>query len=121
MVTIPFSLLLALDILFFHGGGLTHRLSIDFHCLSFTVGGVGLVYFGLGVMVAATASQLSGEEMLSLWNGFRFVLENGVKVEEVLLMVGKQVGTEHTVHTASRMNKAVVVFMKKGFLLGLCW
>ena len=44
--------------------------------------------------------------------GFRCVPENGVKVEEVLLMVGEQVGAEF-IHSASRMNKAVVVFMSK--------
>uniref|UniRef100_A0A674CAY2 RRM domain-containing protein n=1 Tax=Salmo trutta TaxID=8032 RepID=A0A674CAY2_SALTR len=41
----------------------------------------------------------------------------GVKVEEVLLAVGEQVGAEF-IHSASRMNKAVVVFMKRENLVG---
>ena len=35
-------------------------------------------------------------------------LENGV--EELLILVGEQVGEEH-IHSVSRMNKAVVVVM----------
>jgi hypothetical protein len=38
-------------------------------------------------------------------------------VEEVLLAVGEQVGAEF-IHSASRMNKAVVVFMKRANLVG---
>jgi hypothetical protein len=63
------------------------------------------------------ASQPSAEEMLSIRHGFRFVPENGVKVEEVLLAVGEQVGAEF-IHFASRTNKAVVVFMKIDNLVG---
>ena len=39
---------------------------------------------------------------------FRCVVENGV--EELLILVGEQVGEEH-IHSVSRMNKAVVVVM----------
>ena len=45
-------------------------------------------------MVCLMASELSVEERLSLWHGFRCVPENEVKVEEVLLSVGEQVGAE---------------------------
>ena len=58
------------------------------------------------------------EETLSLRHGFRCVPENGVKVEEVLLAVGEQVGAE-IIHSASRMNKAVAVFMKRANLVGM--
>jgi hypothetical protein len=63
------------------------------------------------------ASQPWAKEMLSLRHGFRCVPENGVKVEEVLLMVGEQVGADFR-HSASRMNKALVVFMKIVNLVG---
>ena len=62
-------------------------------------------------VVCAMASQPSAEETLSLRHGFRCVPENGVKVEDVMLAVGEQVGAEF-IHSASRMNKAVAVFMK---------
>ncbi|CDQ63166.1 unnamed protein product [Oncorhynchus mykiss] len=54
---------------------------------------------------------------MSLRHGFRCVPENGVKVEEVLLAVGEQVGAEF-IHSASRMNRAVVVFMQRANLVG---
>jgi hypothetical protein len=63
------------------------------------------------------ASQPSAEETLSLRHGFWCVPENGVKVDEVLLAVGEQVGAEF-IHSASRMNQAVVVFMKRVHLVG---
>ncbi|KAK3508549.1 hypothetical protein QTP70_031934, partial [Hemibagrus guttatus] len=49
---------------------------------------------------------------LSLRNGVRCVLANGVTVEEVLLGIGKEMGYDR-ISSASRMNKAVVVFVKK--------
>jgi hypothetical protein len=55
--------------------------------------------------------------MLSLRHGFRCVPENGIKLEEVLLAISEQVGAEF-IHSASRMNKAVVVFMKRVHLVG---
>ena len=67
--------------------------------------------------MCAMASQPSADETLSIQHGFRCVPENGVKVEEVLLAVGEQVGAEF-IHSASRMNKAVVVFMKRANLVG---
>jgi len=53
------------------------------------------------------------EPSLSLRNGFRCVPEagNATAIEEVLLATGEQVGHENIV-SASRMNKAVVVFLK---------
>ena len=57
------------------------------------------------------ASQPSTEETLSIRHGFRCVPENGVNLEEVLLVVGEQVGAEF-IHSASSVNKVVVVFMK---------
>ena len=67
--------------------------------------------------MCAMASQPSAEKTLSIRHGFRCVPENGVKVEEVLLAVGGQVGAEF-IHSASRMNRAVVVFMKRTNLVG---
>ena len=71
-----------------------------------------LVSWGLEGVVCAMASQPSAEETLSIRHGFRCVPENGVKVEEVLLTVGGQVGAEF-IQSASRMYKGVAVFMKK--------
>ncbi len=48
---------------------------------------------------------------LSMRNGCRCVTEPGVSVEEVLVMVGELVGFENIL-SASRMNKAMVVFLK---------
>ncbi len=42
----------------------------------------------------------------------RCVPEQGVTVESVLLAVGEQIGCEN-ISSASRMNKAVVVFLKE--------
>ena len=48
----------------------------------------------------------------SLWQGVRIAPpESNVTVEEVLLAVGEQVGYDN-LSFASRMNKAVVVFLK---------
>lgn len=49
---------------------------------------------------------------LSLRNGFRCVPEDGVTVEDVLISAGREVGHDNIV-SASRMNKAVVVFLKE--------
>ena len=67
--------------------------------------------------MCAMASQPSVEETLSIRHGFRCIPENGVKVEEVLLAVSEQVGAEF-IHSASGMNKAVFVFMKRENLVG---
>ncbi len=53
-----------------------------------------------------------GEEPLSLRHGIRCEVESSVVVEEVLLSIGEQVGNEN-ISSASRMNKAVVVFLKE--------
>ena len=52
----------------------------------------------------------AGVETLSLRHGVRCVPESGTTVEDVLLAVGEQVGCEN-IYSASRMNKAVVVFL----------
>ncbi len=52
---------------------------------------------------------------LSLRNGFRCVPEDGVTVENVLISTGGEVGHENIV-SASRMNRAVVVFLKEHFV-----
>ncbi|KAL7838613.1 hypothetical protein AOLI_G00270170 [Acnodon oligacanthus] len=52
----------------------------------------------------------AGVETLSLRHGVRCVPESGVTVEEVLLAVAEQVGCEN-IYSASRMNRAVVVFL----------
>ncbi len=53
-----------------------------------------------------------GEEPLSLRHGVRCEVESSVAVEEVLLSIGEQIGYEN-ISSASRMNKAVVVFLKE--------
>ncbi|GAA6075545.1 uncharacterized protein LOC108179569 [Tachysurus ichikawai] len=53
-----------------------------------------------------------GTSPVSLRHGVRCVPANGVSVEEVLLAMGKEVGNEN-IFAASRMNKAVVVFLKE--------
>ncbi len=53
---------------------------------------------------------------LSLRNGCRCVPEPGVTIEELLVVVGEQVGFDNIV-SASRMNKAVVVFLKTESLI----
>lgn len=65
-------------------------------------------------MNVAQGEMASHEEVpsLSLRNGFRCVPEDGVTVEDVLISAGGEVGHENIV-SASRMNKAVVVFLKE--------
>lgn len=53
-----------------------------------------------------------GDSSLSLRHGVRCVPVAGVSVEEVLVAVGEQVGYSNIV-SASRMNKAVVIFLKE--------
>ena len=53
---------------------------------------------------------------LSLRHGFRCVTEATVTVEEFLVVVGEKVGYENIAY-ASRMNKAIVVFLKEECLL----
>ncbi|KAL0177279.1 hypothetical protein M9458_026173, partial [Cirrhinus mrigala] len=47
---------------------------------------------------------------VSLRHGVRCVLASGVTVEEVLMAVGEEIGYGNIL-SASRMNKAVVVFV----------
>ncbi len=49
---------------------------------------------------------------ISLRNGFRCMPEDGVTVEDVLVAVGEKVGHDN-ISSASRMNRAVVVFLKQ--------
>lgn len=49
---------------------------------------------------------------VSLRHGIRCVPAQGVTVEDVLLAIGEKVGYE-SITSASRMNKAVVVFVEK--------
>lgn len=48
---------------------------------------------------------------VSMRNGCRCVVEPGVSVEDVLVVVGELIGFENIL-SASRMNKAIVVFLK---------
>ena len=57
------------------------------------------------------ASQLGGET-LSLRNGVRCIADSSTSVEDVLVAIAEQVGGEN-INYASRMNKAVVVFLKQ--------
>lgn len=57
-------------------------------------------------------ASLAETPSLSLRNGFRCVPEDNATVEDVLIAVGDQIGHENIV-SASRMNQAVVVFLKE--------
>lgn len=69
-------------------------------------------------MVAAVmaTTNTQGTSNLSLRNGCRCVPEPGVTVEELLLIIGDKLGFDNIV-SASRMNKAVVVFLKTEALI----
>ncbi len=56
-------------------------------------------------------ASVQGAPTLSLRNGCRCIPDPGVTVEEMLLIIGEKVGFENIV-SASRMNKAMVVFLK---------
>ncbi len=64
---------------------------------------------GTGWGMAAVPAQ--GTACLSLRNGCRCVPEAGVTVEDLLVAVGQKVGFDNII-SGSRMNKAVVVFLK---------
>lgn len=53
---------------------------------------------------------------LTLRHGCRCVPEPGVTVEDLLLVIGEQIGFDNIV-SASRMNKAIVVFLKSESLI----
>lgn len=57
-------------------------------------------------------ASLSDGEELSLRHGVRCVADSGASVEDVLRVAAEQVGGDNIV-SASRMNKAVVIFFKK--------
>lgn len=54
---------------------------------------------------------VSRENGLSLRNGFRCVPELGAKIEDVILEVAEKIGHEN-INSASKVNKAAVVFLK---------
>lgn len=58
-----------------------------------------------------TSTPAGGASPLTLRNGFRCAPEANTSIEDVLLAVGTKVGNEN-ISSASRMNKAVVVFLK---------
>lgn len=58
-----------------------------------------------------TSSPAGGASPLTLRNGFRCAPEANTSIEDVLLAVGAKVGNDN-ISSASRMNKAVVVFLK---------
>lgn len=58
------------------------------------------------------SSPAEGAASLSLRHGVRCMAEPGVTVEDVLLAAGEQIGYEN-ICSASRMNKAVVIFVKE--------
>ncbi len=57
------------------------------------------------------------DSSLSLRHGVRCVPVADASVEDVLVAVGEQIGFENIV-SASRMNKAVVIFLKEQSLVG---
>lgn len=54
---------------------------------------------------------MGGALPITLRNGFRCVPEANTSIEDVLFAVGAKVGHDN-ISSASRMNKAVVVFLK---------
>ncbi len=58
-----------------------------------------------------TSTPTGGASPLTLRNGFRCTPEMNTSIEDVLLAVGDKVGHAN-ISSASRMNKAVVVFLK---------
>lgn len=58
-----------------------------------------------------TSTPVGGASPLTLRNGFRCMPEMNTSIEDVLLAVGAEVGHEN-ISSASRMNKAVVVFLR---------
>lgn len=54
--------------------------------------------------------------ILTLRHGCRCVPEPGVTVEDLLLVIGEQIGFDN-IASASRMNKAIVVFLKTESLI----
>ncbi len=68
------------------------------------------------VVAGMAAAHAQGTPTLSLRNGCRCVPESGVTVEDLLLIIGQKIGFENIV-SASRMNKAVVVFLKSESLV----
>ncbi len=60
-----------------------------------------------------TSTPVGGASPLTLQNGFRCrpTPEMNTSIEDVLLAVGAEVGHEN-ISSASRMNKAVVVFLR---------
>lgn len=60
--------------------------------------------------------QVQGASALSFRNGCRCVADPEVTVEDILQIIGEKVGFENIV-SASRMNKAVVVFLKSESLI----
>lgn len=76
---------------------------------------VVLLYFcAVWLFESGVVGMASNKEMpsLSIRHGVRVVPDPSVAVEEVLLAAGEQVGHEN-ISYASRMNKAVVVFLKE--------
>ncbi len=61
------------------------------------------------VVAGMATAHAQGTPTLSLRNGCRCVPESGVTVEDLLLIIGQKLGFENIV-SASRMNKAVVVY-----------
>ncbi len=58
-----------------------------------------------------TSTPAGGASPLTLRNGFRCTPEMNTSIEDVLLAVGDKVGHAN-ISSASRMNKAVVIFLK---------
>lgn len=70
-----------------------------------------------GVAITGMAAvPVQGTPALSLRNGCRCVPEHAVTVEELLVVVGENVGFDNIL-SAPRMNKAIVVFLKNEALI----
>lgn len=63
------------------------------------------------VVAGMATAHAQGTSPLSLRNGCRCVPDAGVTVEDLLLVIGQKIGFGNII-SASRMNKAIVVFLK---------
>lgn len=78
--------------------------------------GIFFSIFGRGQIRGKSRFTNAGMESLSLRHGCRCEPEPGVSVEDLLLVIGEKIGFDNIV-SASRVDKAIVVFLKSESLI----